>query len=186
MKFIPALLGLCPLLALGLRAAELPLDLDAAQSRVEIVVKATMDSFTGSLDAYEADIRVDSASGEVGAAHVGFHFSDVKTGNADRDTEMHEWQGTRDHPDGAFTLAAIERDEKGGRIARGALEFHGVSRELRFPITVTHEGARYAVDGEAVVDTRTFGLPVIRKFMVLKVDPEVRVRFHLQGEVRAE
>ena len=49
-------------------------------------------------------------------------------------------------------------------------------------MSVSHEGGLFAIDGDAVIDTRDFGLPIIKKFLVLKVDPEVRVRFHLQGD----
>ncbi len=185
MKLTPLFIGLA-LVAPALRADERALLIDAAQSRVDVVVQATVDSFTGSLAAYEADIRVDTETGAVVAARFDFRFADVKTAKAARDEQMHAWQGTPTHPLGRFTLAEIGRDEAGASYARGQLLFHGVSRELRFPISVTREGTRYAMDGDAVVDTRRFGLPVIRKFAVLKVDPEVHVRFHLQGELPAE
>jgi hypothetical protein len=42
-------------------AAERALVIDRAQSRVEIEVKATVDSFTGKLDAYEARVALDEA-----------------------------------------------------------------------------------------------------------------------------
>ena len=185
MKSVLPFLGLI-VVAAGLRAAERPLRIDTVESRVEIAVKATVDSFTGSLAAYDAAIRVDAEAGKVTAARFNFHFSDVKTGKADRDAEMHAWQDTPAHPDGCFTLAEIRPDETGASVARGTLELHGVSQELRFPVSILHEGGRYVMDGEAVVDTRRFGLPVIRKLMVLKVNPEVRVRFHLQGEIQPD
>ena len=52
---------------------------------------------------------------------------------------------------------------------------------MHFPIAVTSDGRLLAIDGEAVLDTREFGLPVIRLLGLLKVDPQVAVRFHLQG-----
>lgn len=183
----PCLLLASLLLAAGVRAAEAPLRIDPAQSRVEVAVKATADSFVGALDAYAADIRMDTDTGKVASARFDFHFSDVKTGKTDRDAAMHEWQDTPAHPDGVFVLAEIGPDAKtGANVARGTLEFHGVSHEIRFPVSITTEAGRCALDGEAVVDTRQFGLPIIRKLLVLKVDPEVRVRFHLQGELRPE
>ncbi len=185
MKSTPFFIGLA-LLAPVLGAEERALRIDAAQSRVDVVVQATVDSFTGTLAAYDADIRVDTETGAVAAARFDFRFADVKTAKAARDEQMHAWQGTSTYPLGRFTLTEIVRDEAGASHARGELLLHGVSRELRFPISVTREGARYAMDGDAVVDTRRFGLPIIRKFAVLKVDPEVHVRFHLQGELPAE
>ncbi len=66
-------------------------------------------------------------------------------------------------------------------MAVGRLTFHGVTRDLRFPITLERDGPLYSIDGDAPIDTREFGLPVIRRLAVLKVDPLVHVRFHLQG-----
>ncbi len=169
----------------ALRAADLPLSIDAAHSQVEIVVKATVDSFTGSLSTYDASVSVDPATEHVTAARFAFKFSDVKTGNDDRDEQMHEWQDTPAHPDGVFELTRIERDPAGAAHAVGTLTFHGVAKEMSFPVSVSHDAGRYAIDGDATVDTRRFGLPIIRKFMVLRVDPEVHVRFHLQGSIEA-
>ncbi len=168
--------------ACGLDAAELPLAVDAAQSRVEVAVKATFDSFVGKLENFEAVIMIDPESGGIVRARFAFRFADVKTGNEDRDAAMHEWQDTPAHPEGVFTLGSIERDEAGtGLRARGTLVLHDRSKELVFPVSVTHDHDAYAIDGDATVDTREFGLPIIRKFKILKVDPEVHVRFHLQG-----
>lgn len=164
-------------------AAPTPLSIDPAQSRVEVIVKATVDSFTGTLDAYKADITVDA--GRVTAATISFRFADVHTGKPARDEAMHEWQDTPKHPDGVFTLKTIETAADGRLTARGALVLHGVSREIAFPISVTTDHRLYAIDGEAPLDTREFGLPIIRKFGLLKVNPLVKVRFHLQGTVAA-
>lgn len=167
--------------AVGARAAELPLRIDAARSRVDIVVKATVDSFTGKLDAYDAAIGVDPVTGEVRTAKFAFKFADVKTGKTDRDEQMHAWQDTRRHPDGVFTLAALSRGEGGQLVATGTLKLHDMAREISFPVAVAHEGGLFSLDGEVALDTRDFGLPIIKKFLLLKVEPEVRVRFHLQG-----
>ena len=164
-------------------AAPAPLAIDAAQSRIEIVVPCTMDSFTGTLDAYRADITVEG--GRVTAAKLGFNFTDVHTGKAARDEAMHEWQATPKNPSGTFVLRTLEPIEGSRFTAHGSLTLHGVTTELAFPVSVTTDQQRYAIDGEAPLDTRNFGLPVIRKFGVLKVEPLIKVRFHLQGTVKA-
>lgn len=164
-------------------AAPVPLVVDTAQSRVEVVVKATVDSFTGTLDAYTADIAVDA--GRVVAATFGFRFDQVHTGKDGRDAAMHEWQETPKHPDGLFTLKTIETGADGRLTARGSLAFHGVTKDIAFPVSVTTDQKLYSIDGEAPLDTREFGLPVIRKFGLLKVDPVVKIRFHLQGSAGA-
>lgn len=170
---------LAVLLPVWAAAAPVPLAVDPAQSRVEVVVKATIDSFTGTLDAYKADITVDS--GRVAAATIRFRFADVHTGKPGRDEAMHAWQDTPRHPDGVFTLRSIETAADGRMSAQGVLVFHEVSMEIVFPVSITTDRKLYAIDGEAPLDTREFGLPIIRKFALLKVDPVVKIRFHLQG-----
>lgn len=182
MKFLNTLIGLA-LAATTAGAAETPLVVDAAQSRVEIVVKATVDSFTANLAAYDAAITVDPAAERITGARFAFHFANVKTGNDDRDAQMLAWEEAQQHPDGVFALTTLERDATGATTAKGTLTLHGVAKEIDFSVSVTHEADRYAIDGEARLDTRDFGLPIIRKFLLLKVDPLVAVRFHLQGDV---
>lgn len=168
--------GVLPLLA---AAAPAPLAIDLAQSRIEIVVKATIDSFTATLSAYKADVQVDA--GRVTAATITFDFADVQTGKPGRDETMHAWQDTPRHPHGVFSLRSLTTDAAGRTTAQGSLVFHEVARELDFPVSITTDRRLYAIDGEASLDTRDFALPIIRKFGLLKVDPVVKVRFHLQG-----
>ena len=97
---------------------------------------------------------------------------------------MNEWLETTKHPEGVFTLSALEPAADGRFEARGTFVLHGVSREIVFPVSVITDRTLYAIDGVATLDTQDFGLPVIRKFGLLKVDPVVKVRFHLQGTVK--
>ncbi|MBX3749339.1 MAG: YceI family protein [Opitutaceae bacterium] len=170
--------------ALPALAAERTLAVDEAHSRVEIDVKATVDSFVGTLTHFTAAVRVDDA-GMITQARFGFHFADVLTGKAKRDEKMHQWQDTAHHPDGEFVLRALERAADGRWLAHGRLRFHDIERPLDVPIAVTSDGSLLAIDGEAIVDTRDFSLPVIRLLGLLKVDPRVAVRFHLQGNLAA-
>ena len=164
--------------ALSGRAAQLACD--PVQSRVEIIVKATVDSFTGHLARFEPTITL-GPDGHVTAARVSFHFSDVQTGKDKRDKAMHEWQETGRYPDGEFQLDSLTPQTGAVWLARGRLTFHGHTQPMEFPVTVVTQSDVCAIDGEAVVDTRGFDLPVIRMMGLLKVDPLVHVRFHLQG-----
>ncbi len=163
-------------------AAERPLVIDLAQSRVEIVVRATMDSFTGKLARFDPAVGVGD-DGRVVSARLAFHFLDIATGKEGRDKAMHKWQETGKFPDGVFVLTSLEPAvaPDSGFVAVGRLTLHGVTRDLRFPASVIRDAATYAIDGDATVDTREFGLPIVRMMGVLKVDPLVHVRFHLQG-----
>jgi len=176
------LLALLPTI---LFAAPASLTIDPAQSRIEVIVPCTMDSFIGTLDTYAANITVDGV--RVTGATLGFNFTDVHTGKPARDGAMNEWQGTAQNPKCAFVMSSLE--PIGGSVSRfnahGTLNLHGVTTEIAFPVSVTTDQQLYAIDGEAPLDTRNFGLPVIRKFGLLKVDPLIKVRFHLQGVVNA-
>lgn len=164
----------------GSWAAERPLVIDYTQSRVEVAVKVTIDSFVGRLTAFEPAITL-ADDGKVASARVAFRFHDLVTGKARRDEAMHQWQQTETYPAGLFVLTALDPGDGATARARGRLTLHGVARELQFPVTINRDDARYAIDGDVAVDTRDFGLPVIRMLAVLKVDPVVHVRFHLQG-----
>lgn len=179
---LPLLLAAAITGAAGLAAAEHAVQFNPAQSTVEVIVKATVDSFTGKLAAYELTGTADE-SGHIIAARLSFHFRDVLTGKAKRDAAMHDWQHTEQFPDASFELTALTTAPDGTSRASGKLTFHGVTRALGFPVTIGHDGATYAIDGEAPIDTREFGLPVIRLMGLLKVDPVVRVRFHFQGKL---
>ncbi len=156
---------------------------DPAQSRVEISVKSTIDSFVAQLREFDAAITVQAQTGQVEAAVFRFDFASIKTGKTDRDRDMNEWQQTARFPEVVFTLAALEPAAGGKSLARGQLRFHGVERAVSFPVSIGREKTDFTVDGDVVIDTRDYGLPVIKKFLVLKVDPVVSVHFHLQGKV---
>ncbi len=166
-------------------AAERHLTVDHALSRVDVAVKVTVDSFVARLVAYDADIRLDSAAPRVTSAVFRFKFADVHTGKDDRDAQMNQWQQTSKFPDATFTLTSLQPSVDSRYTAIGRLQLHGVEREVRFPVSITSDAKVLAIDGEAKIDTREFGLPVIRKFVLLKVDPTVTVRFHLQGAIAA-
>lgn len=169
------------LLGSGLPAGRAaPLACDLAQSRIEIVVKATVDSFTGHLARFDPAVTL-GPDGRVTAARVRFRFADVQTGKEKRDKAMHEWQDTAHHPDGDFELESLTPQAGAAWLARGRLTFHDKTQPLEFPVTIVTQGEIWAIDGDATVDTRGFGLPVIRVMGLLKVDPLVVVRFHLQG-----
>lgn len=167
----------------SVHASSQPLGVDKPHSHIDVVVKATVDSFIGHLDDYEAKVVVDTEKNHIQSACLSFKFSDVKTGKDKRDEKMHEWQDTTRHPDGAFTLSSLDPAKDGRWLASGTLSFHGTTRPIAFPVTVTTDHHLYAIDGEAQIDTREYGLPVIRMMGFLKVDPLVQVRFHLQGTV---
>ena len=164
-----------------MQAAPVALSVTTSASRIEISVKATVDSFVGSLSAYEVAVQVDPQSQVVSSATFAFHFSDVRTGNEKRDKEMLAWEEVGKFPDGRFELTSLSPEGQGKYSAKGQMTLHGQTREVSFPVTIAQSGAGFTIDGDATLDTRQYGLPVIKKFALLKVDPLVVVHFHLVG-----
>ncbi|ATC64169.1 hypothetical protein CMV30_09485 [Nibricoccus aquaticus] len=183
---LPALLAALLLTSFASRApaAETPLIADKPQSRIEYAVTATMDSFTGKLISYTLDLSSDPATpAKITRAELRFRFADLRSDNAKRDQQMRDWQSTEQFPEALFTLTTLEPAATPGRFtARGQFIFHGMTRDLVFPVSISSsEDGLHVIDGEARIDTRDFGLPIIRKFGLLKVDPVVVVKLHLQA-----
>src|SRR5208283_2577258 len=174
-------------LALGLgptaAAVPAPLALDRAQSHIDIAVKATVGSFVGKLANYAVFIAVDPDKRSIEKVSFEFRFSDIQTGNAGRDKDMLDWAQANRFPDAHFILGFLKANTAGQLHAQGVLTLHGQSRAIEFPVVINQEDDRCSIDGEASLDTRDFGLPILRSYLLLTVDPIVRVRFHLQGNL---
>lgn len=168
-------------LPLPAAAKETLLLLDRSQSRIDIAVKSTVDSFVARLDNFDVAITVDSESSRVKSTVFHAPLSAVKTGRPDRDSDMNAWLQTARFPQVRFDLAAIDSGPDGALTARSRFQLHGQEHDVSFPVKIVFDHGSVAIDGVAALDTRLFGLPIIRKFLVLTVDPVVRVRFHLIG-----
>ena len=170
---------------LAAAAAGVPLRLDPARSKVDIAVKATIGSFTAHLQHFDARIAMDPGDRRVMTATFRCPFAAIDTGNSQRNRDMNDWQDTPRHPEVTFELISLTPAAGDAFTADGRLRFHGVQRHIRFPVTIVPAAGAVTIDGTARLDTRDFGLPIIKKFWMLKVDPVVRVTFHLEGELPA-
>ncbi len=165
----------------ALSAADQVLKLVRDKSFVDVDVKATVNSFTGRLEKYQADLTTDAA-GKVKTAKFTFRFADLKTGKPDRDQKMLEWLGSPDAT-GEFELGMLALAPNGLGQVTGKLTFHGHTERIEFPLEVKREGGTYTITGAVTIDHRTWGLKVIRMMALVKVDPEVKVRFQIVGEL---
>ena len=160
-----------------------PVILDMNQSVVKIAVKATVGSFVADIRDYDASVTVTPQTGQVGAAVFRFSFASIKTGNVKRDRDMNVWQQTDRYPEVVFTLTSLEPMTRGKSFAHGRLRFHGVERTLSFPISIETDKQTIVMEGDVKIDTRDYGLPVIKKYFILMVEPILKLHFHLQGKV---
>jgi len=179
MKAFRSLATLLLLVPLAAFAADRPLKFDKGRTFIDVDVKATVDSFTGRLEAYDAKVNIDDA-GKIKNAVFDFKFADLKTGKPERDHKMIEWLGGGE-PVGRFELGTLALAPDGQGQVSGRLTFHGVGERIEFPVNVTKADDTYTIAGETTIDYRSGKLKVIRIALMLKVDPEVRVRFKLVG-----
>lgn len=159
--------------------AEERLRIDRSKSYVDVDVSATLDSFTGRLERYDAQVGVD-ASGRVKTATFAFTFTDLKTGKPDRDARMIEWLGGGE-PTGRFSLGVLALAPDGQGQANGRLTMNGRTDRVEFPVIVKRAEDTYTITGSVTVDYRNWGLKILRFMGLRKVSPEVKVRFQLVG-----
>ncbi len=178
MKTFRAALSALVLLPLAAHAAG-TLKIDRTRSFVDVDVKATVDSFTGRLENYEAAIGLDDR-GRIKTVGFTFKFADLKTGKGDRDLEMLEWLGGTE-PGGRFEMGALALAPDGQGHATGRFTMHGNAQLIEFPVNITQSDGAFTITGSATLRYTDWGLKVIRMFGLLKVDPEVKVRFKLIG-----
>ena len=170
-------------LPLATEAKEAMLVLDRSQSHIEIAVKATVDSFVARVEDFDVAVAVDPESGRVGYTTFHANLTAVKTGGTERDYDMGVWLQMSEFPQDSFELAALDRGPDGVFLARGRLKLHGQQHDVNFPVRITADRGLITIDGAALLDTRQYGLPIIRMLWVLTVDPVVRVHFRLQGRL---
>jgi polyisoprenoid-binding protein YceI len=71
-------------------------------------------------------------------------------------------------------------------VAKGKLKFHGTERDVSFPVKIKLEQGILTAEGAATLDTRDYGLPIYRRFLVFSVNPIVHVRFRVTGRLAAQ
>ncbi len=179
------LLILTILFAGSLAARADTLVVDRTRSQITVVVDSTLHDFTGSLTNYQVKIKCDTNEILPYVADVTFDLKDLKTGNPDRDKDMLQWLGYPTNSMVLFNLTGWKRDGT-NTTAKGEMMMHGIKKSVELPVTVTAGRDNYEITGSMQLDYRDFGLPVIRKMMMLKVNPNMTVRFHLSGKLEGK
>ena len=175
-RLLPVLLALLPA-----AAPAAPLVVDPAATKLAVEVRATMHSFTGVVGHPAIALEGDDATGAITGATVRFAWSDLKTGDTARDRELVAWASAKE-PAGAFTLTTLSPTPHADTFtATGTLTLNGVSREIRFPAQIARTPHGWTISGAVALDHRDWGLPKIRKFGLLTVDPTVTIRFTLSA-----
>jgi len=168
-------------------ASETGLTIDKDRSHIEAMVTAPMESFAAKVTHFDATMTVDLQEKRVGSALIKFRFADLKTGDEKRDETMLAWQQTDQFPECIFLLDALLPAGGGAFKARGKFILHGVTQVLAIPVTITFSTPDTClIDGDISLDTTAFNLPPIHQYLLLKVNPTLQVKFHLEGRSAAQ
>jgi hypothetical protein len=126
--------------------------------------------------------RVTVASNPAG--RIALAVERLRSGNPLQDRELRRRIDARHHPAIVGELAGLHETETSGRYSvRGDLMFRGATRACEDEMVFTMPDDRtIEMEGEATFDIRDFGMEPPR-ILMLKVEPEVRVRAHIVAEI---
>jgi polyisoprenoid-binding protein YceI len=161
------------------------------ESRVRIHANSNVHPIDGEATGIEGQVEVAvDGSGEVDLASpvkatVQLAVASLQSGNPAYDTEMRRRLEERRYPtiSGQLTTAARADGDDTYRVS-GNLTFHGATRTVTTPMTVSIADDQLVARWEQTIDIRDFNLKAPR-ILMFKVDPEVRVEVELIGR-RAE
>ena len=170
---------LSALTPLAAPAVDGPVAIVPGSLEVTVAVEANITSFVATVQGGRLAIVADPVNQTIDSAVYTFDWSEIRTGDAKRDRTMLDWAQAKEHPTGTFTLKSFESHD-GARIAKGSLEFHGVSRDIEFPVEIVPSGTGFKVSGHGTIDYRDWGLKQFRKFLVFVVKPTVTVNFSFE------
>jgi polyisoprenoid-binding protein YceI len=160
------------------------LEIDPQQSKVEVAISSTFDSFVGHLEKYQATVECNPATALPSKAEVSFDFADLKTGDKDRDAAMLKWLEYSSNQTASFHLTGWDKTGT-TNIALGDLKIHSVTVAVKMPVSVKQLDGVWDISGQTMVNYIDFKLPKIRKALVLTVNPKLKVKFHLLGKIAA-
>lgn len=157
----------------------------AEGTRIAAACGSTVHDFTAEVNAPIVTVETGDGAAGLKSATVQMKFANVRTGDTDRDKDMLKRFEAATHPDITYTVKAFEKDKAGAVIAKGELTWHGVTKELNVPVTITRKGDDLEVDASFTVDHRDWGMKKVRSMLMLTVDPVLKFTVKLRGKLEA-
>jgi hypothetical protein len=65
---------------------------------------------------------------------------------------------------------------------RGVLELHGVKKELRLPVKVTHQGRKVTAEGSTKISLKDFNIAVPTLLFLFPSGNQAELKFRFVGE----
>lgn len=176
------LLALATLISPALFADHLILK-PAEGTRIAAVCASTVHDFTAEVNAPLVTVETGAGPAGLKSASVLMKFANVRTGDTDRDKDMMKRFDAATHPDITYTVKTFETDKAGAIIAKGELTWHGVTKEVNIPVTLTRKGDELEVDATFTLDHRDWGMKKVRSMLMLTVDPVLKLTLKLKGKL---
>ena len=156
--------------------------IDDDRSFIQFAVAATGHHVEGHVISFQAEIDLDSGQDFPRSATLRFATRQLTTEHEERDAEMYKWLEADKYPNVIYKLDALE-GRGSTRVAHGSLTFHGVTRSIDIPVTLSSVGPVITLTGETEVNTRSFRLNQFRRALVMTVAEDVTVTFTLVGRL---
>jgi polyisoprenoid-binding protein YceI len=160
--------------------------IDPLPSRVWFDADARLSSFRGETQQVNGSWRLwPSAPPQIAEARVTIDAASLVTGNAERDADMRqEFLEVAKFPSIEFTVTDLLTPRPAASqgewdlILQGRLTVHGVTREVKVPLTVGLRADHLTARGQVRLDMRDYNIRVPRLFLV-PMKSEVLVGFEV-------
>jgi polyisoprenoid-binding protein YceI len=154
--------------------------IDPTQSTVTIDGRSSVHPIHAQTSGAEGWIDLDDDLHLVGGS-MSLPVALLRSGNPLEDRELQRRIDARRYPTIEGVITAVN-----GRLVSGDVTFRGVTRNRAEEMTVTRiDNETVRLEGEATFDIREYGMQPPR-ILMLRVEPEVRVRISLVGRALAE
>jgi hypothetical protein len=163
--------------------------IDPRRSSVQIEARSSLHPIHGEAEGLEGYLEADTVDGHPDLSgpadmHIELPVERLRSGNALMDREMQrriDGQRYRKVAGDARKVQDVDGDGRRYRVS-GEVSFHGATRTVDGEVRVTAPDDRtLVVEGEQVFDIRDFNLQP-PKVLMLRVEPEVRVRIRVTAE----
>jgi polyisoprenoid-binding protein YceI len=148
------------------------------RSQVWIHARSSLHAIDTSTDGLEGWLDLEAPAG-----HLELPVEKLRSGNPLEDRELKRRIDSRRFPTIEGNLSSMkETEERDVYLVQGELTFKGVTRSYEHTMTLSMEDENTVhLEGESTFDVRDFGLEPPR-ILMLKVEPEVRVRVAIVAE----
>jgi len=155
-----------------------------SESRVWFDADAPLHSFRGQTQEISGSFTLQQTSPpQISGAKVTINAASLKTGNSERDTDMHrdfleveKFPTIELHAVDVLTTRSTAGEASWDVVLRGRLTVHGTTRDVQVPVTVSLAPGRVTARGQVRLDMRDYNIRVPR-VLLIPMESEVRVGF---------